>query len=213
MWLRSIVSVFVFLFLFSLSGLALAQQYGYGWQDQGRYGQGYDQGQGYGQGQYGQGYGQGQYGQGYGRGGCPLAQYNLSPEQERTYRNIVREYQDKTFDKEDELLQKQNRLNYLYQNPEADEEKIQELTKDIRSLRRELYNLYREMEDRLEKEVGISGNWSACPFAGPRSGMMYGPGMGSGMMGGPGMRSGPMHYGPGGPGMMNQPRMRRGYPY
>ncbi|MFW6243940.1 MAG: hypothetical protein ACOC15_02255, partial [Desulfovibrionales bacterium] len=132
------------------------------------------------------------------------------------YRNIVREYQDKAFDTEDELLQKQNRLNHLYQNPEADEEKIQELTQDIRSLRRELYNMYREMEDRLEKEVGISGNWSACPFAGPRSGMMHGPGMGSGMMGGPGMRSGPMHpgmhSGPGGPGM-NQPMMRRGYPH
>lgn len=205
MWLRSIASVCVFLFLFSLSGLALAQQYGYGWQDQGRYGQGYDQGQGYGQGQYGQG-----YGQGYGRG-CPLRQYSLSPEQERTYRNIVREYQDKAFDKEEELLEKQYRLSRLYQDPEADEEKIREVTLDIRSLRRDLYNLYREMEDRLEKEVGISGNWSACPFAGPRSGMMYGPGMGSGMMGGPDMRSGP--YGPGGPGMMDQPRMRRGYPY
>ncbi len=205
MWLRSIASVCVFLFLFSLSGLALAQQYGYGWQDQGRYGQGYDQGQGYGQGQYGQG-----YGQGYGRG-CPLRQYSLSPEQERTYRNIVREYQDKAFDKEEELLEKQYRLYRLSLDPEADEEKIREVTLDIRSLRRDLYNLYREMEDRLEKEVGISGNWSACPFAGPRSGMMYGPGMGSGMMGGPDMRSGP--YGPGGPGMMDQPRMRRGYPY
>ena len=117
----------------------------------------------------------------------------LTPEQQRTVRNIYQNYQQATADTREKLWEQRIQLQAALTTETIDESKVNSLVESINDLRSELYRQRVKMFMQLAeadlmypvtRSLGMMGGgmgmMGACPMMGPGG---FGPGMmGDGMM-------------------------------
>ncbi len=80
---------------------------------------------------------------------------DIPKEKRDAYFNIRREYFEKSAPIMEELWAKRTELNALSPNPNVKPEAISKMVQEIRDLRGKLFSLHKEMNDKMEKEIGI----------------------------------------------------------
>lgn len=105
------------------------------------------------------GYHGGDWGRGYDRPGIP-------PEKMEAFKNIMKDFRDKTQPIREQLWTKRTELNALSRNPNTQPATITKLAEDMSGLRAQLYKERQALNDKLEKEVGINFRPYGADFGG-----------------------------------------------
>lgn len=128
-------------------------------------------------------------GYGYHNGGSYSSMYDsLSPEKQKQYDAIIKDYMDKTQDLRDKLQAKRIELDTLGNSTNPNPEAVGKASQELVSLRNQLRKEHAALSERLSKELGVNfsrGRYGDCPGGCGGNG-----GYGPGMMGGRGMMDG-----------------------
>jgi Spy/CpxP family protein refolding chaperone len=97
-------------------------------------------------------------------GSCPVRHNELTQDQLDTFKQIIRSYEDETYDLRTDLWAKQQQLEYLYAQAGDNQDKVEKLTTEIADMRKKLFKQRRGLVDELEEKIKIGGDWSQCNF-------------------------------------------------
>lgn len=123
-------------------------------------------------------------------GKCPMmgknAMHQLTSEQQTKYDAIMQEFNTKMTPIRDELWAKKMQLRALSNSQKATPEDVEKLTNEIIDLRKQYRSEVVNLDNRIEKEVGVKSNYATMGHRGMMGGgkKMGGGKMGGGKMGG-----------------------------
>ncbi len=90
----------------------------------------------------------------------------IPPEKMAAFKNIMKDFRDKTQPIREQLWTKRTELKALSRNPNTQPSSITKLAEDMSALRTQLYKERQALDDKLEKEVGINIYHYGADFGG-----------------------------------------------